>query len=644
MTPDAASLALGLAGLLTTGLVLLRAARHERATWPDAALLLASGGAWTGFVASTARLPVDDPGPGAATQWWLVAVLVLALVGLGLRSLAALRGAGLARSTQVLLGLTVAALGLRLVYPYQILHVELFGSSLLDACFSFPRPATFRDAYGQTSFFLLGALGRWHPALATVPRINAVFSAATVLLSGLLVRRWTGSAVAAAAAALLLAVHPVFLRVGTSEDAHTLGVLMLAGALLAFDRAADDARGPALAVGTAAVLLMLWTRQAFAPLLFVPFLVVAERAGLRTLFQPRFLAAGTTTGAVALAHVLKNTQYEHNRWVHHVFDVIGDFPARLLSEPYPLLDWKLSPLPVPLLLGLGLVALGRGSRVRFAPALGFAVIAALSLPMSMFGPGVQLAYRLPAIYLALLLAAVGAGVAWGWLRRTPTLLRWGVAGVAVATLGVSATAGALSLAVPDPQTDELAFLERTLPRLAPTTVIVTPASTDLFRDNPTHDPRPPWRFPFFLLQGTRLRVASLHEYASETPVPDQPVVFYRNLACSVVTLAEGSPDFRREFHRLFVERGPDASAHATLAAMIATGDPDRQPDPALVPLLRHECLDAAPLGPALGPDFIATIDKPRPGFAPSLFFPLPHMTVGFHAVAGRPTGLGGTPP
>ena len=644
MTVAPLVLLLGLVGLVGSSAVALRGVASSDARRGGLRLSIAALlPVWALFVARYTMLSVGG-NESASTQWVLVGFVVLALLAMGYawrRGLYALVTDG---GDRWLLACTLGALGLRLAYPPQILHVERFGGALLDAYHGFPEVPVTREAYGQVSFVILGILARMGGHVNATPHANALFSAALVPLTGLLARRWTGSRVAAIVAALVLAVHPAFLRVGASEDAHTLGVLLLASALLAFDVAAVEGSGRALAAGTLLAVLAGWTRQSLVPLLFMPYVAFAERAGWHRLRQGPLVASALATGGTALAHVLKNARLAHNEWLYCAFDAIFEFPERLLAEPHPLLDTSLAPFPVPLLVLAGLIALAWRSRVRVAPALGFVVLGLVSLPMSAFGPGVQLAFRLPFLYVAILVAAVGAeGIAHA-LRGRPTLrLALFVAGAT--SLAVFSTLGALRFSGPDPQTDELLFLERTLPRLDPGTVVVTPNAIELFHGGATFDPRPPWRLPVFLAERSHVVTRSVSDFLEHPPGPQARVLFYKGLGCSVVTLAEGSPRFREAFEGLFVRRDASATRHDLMRAVYDTGDLDRLPSPELLPRLRTACYGVPWIGDPLGPAWSTVLRRSPEAPAPSMFLPLEAMEIGFYRVvepsasAARPARL-----
>ena len=183
----------------------------------------------------------------AGTQQVLVALLFAAVLVLALSLALAFQSqrGGVPRRPldRPLLAIASLAWLLRLAYPHHILHVEMMGARLLGDYFEFPVPGTFRAAYGQVSFFVLGLAAQAWRSVSTVPLANGVFSALTVLTAGHVILRWTGSRGAARGVALILAIHPAFLLVGTSEDAHVLAIFLFSCALLAFDRVSEGLRG-----------------------------------------------------------------------------------------------------------------------------------------------------------------------------------------------------------------------------------------------------------------------------------------------------------------------------------------------------------------------------------------------------------------
>jgi len=632
---DLTGLLLGLAGFaLPTALALATRAGERPGRWAWGAVA-GTALAWAALALHVRGLPTDGPALAARLQWLLVGVALAALAALGLRARvqASRRGAEVPdRTDRALLAIAALGLVLRAAYPHAVLHAELFGPRLLSIYFDFPAVTSFRESYGQVAFFVLGALSHLGSGIGTITLTNGVFSALTVLVAGRLVRRWTGKPVAALTTATLLAIQPVFLRVGTSEDAHVLGVLLFAGALLAFERALDEASdGGALATGTLLLCLVSWSRQSFVPLVFVPYLALVERHGWRALARPAVAASVLAVGGAALGQVLRNALHQHNQFVHYLLPALQQVPSHLLAEPHPLLDPTVSPLPVPLLLAAGALAGRRVSRVWLAPLAGLVMIGLLSAPMAVFGPGVQLTFRLPLLFLAALLAGLGAVVLWEALPGSRAA-RLGVTAAAAALLLAGSAAGAWRLARPDPQTQELDFLERVLPQLPPNATIVTPFCADLFGPDDSPVPRPTWNFPHFLLDPRNGNTfVSLGAYREEPPKGGGPVLFYRNLACHALTLSEGNADFDRAFRRVVLD-GDRAALPSLLAAMFAVGTVENQPDPALVRKLRAPCYEGPAVGEALGPQFVTRVTKPDPAFTPNLYFPEASMEIGFYAL------------
>jgi len=636
MPVDLIAVALGLVGFaLPYGLARATRAGERRPGWAWAAVA-ATAVAWVGYVVRVRGLPTGESAVAARVQWVLVGAVLALLAAHGGRALWQGAGRGtpdLDRTDRWLVGLTVLALALRVAYPHAVMHAELFGPRLLSLYFGFPEVSAYRESYGQVSFFVLGALSHLARSVSTITLSNAVFSALTVPVAAQLVRRWTRQPAAALATAAFLAVHPAFLRVGTSEDAHVLSVLLFAGALLAFDQALDEpVDGTRLAIGTLLLALMAWSRQSLVPLVFVPYLALVERRGWRALARPAVVASIVTVGSAALAQVLRNALHEHNHFVYYMLSSLAMVPSRFLAEPHPLVDWAISPLPVPLLLAIGLWCARRTSAVWVAPALGLLVVSILSAPMAVFGPGVQLTFRLPVLFLAVLLAGVGAGATWQALEPRGRGLRLGLTAAAGVLLVACAGVGAWRLARPDPQTQELDFLEEALPLLPPHTTIVAPFGPDLFGPDDNPDPRPSWNFPHFLLKTeTACDVKSLADYLAAPPPETGAVVFYRGLACHALSLSEGNPAFRAAMAQV-TTTGDPAALPGLFTAMFDVGSVEAQPDPSLVRTLRSPCYEGLAAGPPLGPGFTRVVTKPWPSFTPNLFYPEDRMEIGFFSI------------
>ena len=568
----------------------------------------------------------------AGTQQVLVALLLAAVLVLALALLVRRGGAPRRPLDRPLLAIMFLAWLLRLAYPHHILHVEMMGARLLGDYFAFPTPGTFRAAYGQVSFFVFGIAAQAWRSVSTVPLANGVFSALTVLTAGHVILRWTGSRGAARGVALILAVHPAFLLVGTSEDAHVLAIFLFSCALLAFDRASEGLRGGAtLVLASLLLLLTAWTRQSMIPVLFVPYLALAERRGARALLRPPVLGSMALVGLPVIGHVLFNAFMHHNQFVWGVLAVLPSVPWRLLTEPHPLLDWALAPFPLPFVMLLGVVSLRRRAGVRFAPLAGLLVIGVLSAPMSVFGPGVQVAFRLPMLFFAVLLAGFGLAEGGRLLADRPRALRRLVAAAVWLPLFVCAMGGASRLAAPTPETQELEFLQRALPKLPPGTVIVTPGHGDLFAQDGARDPSPNWSFPLFLLDpDAGLQVVELGSDWRGALAEGRNVVVYRSLACSTLSLSEGSPAFGEMLRQSVLEGVGTVSALHD--AVIASGDPLRQPDPALLSHARRACYEGVAAGAPLGDGMVTTVSKPWAGYAPSQFYPLDRMEIGFYSL------------
>lgn len=570
----------------------------------------------------------------AAAQWWAVVALVgfLTVSGVYVAWKAKWRNLDSTDGVLVLCGLL--ALTVRLVLPHQILHVELMGGAILDDYFRFPEPSVFRATYGQTSFMTIGVPGYLWPSISTITTANAVVSAATATFSGFLVRSISGQSAAAVVTAVCVALHPCLALAGTSEDSQTVGFAALVLGWLLLDRGAATRRAGPMAGALALLVLAAWSRQTLVPMTALPFLACIER-DRRVLRNPAFLGAATgVLGAVGI-QVVQNLKAESNAIaIEYYVHAILHSPKTLLAEPHPLLDPTLNPFPMSVLTALGLFASRACLSCRWTLVAGFIGNFVITSPLSVFGPGVQVVLRTPLLLVGAMLAGIGAARLFGWLRRLPSWSGKMAAACLFLVFLACATRGMIRLAAPDPQTEELAFLESSLPTLPSGTVVVVPDQTDLFpnRVHPS-DMVPIIRIPDFLRRANpHLAFVSLRDFEAR-PLSGE-ALFYRGLGCYAVTLLEGSTAFRHVFLRIFA--GESVPPSEFLDAAYGVEDPDRQPSEDLARALRQVCFDSDRVGPSAGPTRIVT--KPFPTFTPNLYFPFERMEIGFFRLARVPSG------
>jgi hypothetical protein len=630
--------------LLPALAVVLAAGRSPRrvAAWAvfAAALLL-----WTAEAGYLFLAPGPTPREGPLTwfggaQSVTIASSYVVLLVMVIRAAASLR----LRATPLAICIalvTVAGVILRVLYPPHIAHVDLKGAGLIDDILGFPHPATFQPTYGQTSFFTLGLLASFAGTLRSIVTANALIGAALIPVAAALVHRWTGSVAASVAAALLVALNPAFVRVAASEEARNVGVVLLFSSLLAMDvYALCRAKIGAIVVVMLLLVLTAWSRQDLLPLLLIPFLLLMERAGWRSLF--RFEVVVTAVVGVLAACAAAWYSVVNHRTSDGVIAAISGEPLIVLAaiargfiaEPHPLIRPLYSPFPLPLLVIVGLARIWKMSTVRWTVCVGLGLSYFLTALAWAWGPGAQAPLRLPVLGFALILASVGTAFLWTLLGAASK--RGRLAGAAVATAAVAVflygTVSALAfLARPTPQTEELLFLERAVNRLPAGARILTP-ELSAFAPTNVIDGDWPWRFPRSLLRKGRNLELGRSVESGDVGDPDRCVLFYRGLPCYTLGFAEGYYSGRKAFHDV-----KDISVRemvewwADLASALQTDE--IQPSPDLLYERRHLCFDSRYTQHPLRDDLIVRVTKPWRTYIPIVYFPLQTMELGFYRVS-----------
>lgn len=318
------------------------------------------------------------------------------------------------RGAALLFAIAVAARGLA-VRP-TLVHADVVAPMLVDCVLAFPDPCTNRgQTYGQYGFWALGGLTRLlgHD-LDALFRAMQIVGALDVALLALLAYRLSGSPYGALLAVAVTGTHPALMRVAASEDMHTVALGLGLLAFLAMDVFATTRRTAPLIAAVLALALLAHTRQTFYVFAPCAFLLGLARGGRGLLGDARFWMGGVAAAAVLLARVLGGQGAE---------SVLGNMAA-ILSQPvllpamlggHALFDvgrfGALPLLTVPALLWAGLT---RG--LPRAMAVIFAINFVVTYPCGMPSPGVELAQRLSAIALGMVLVAMaGAAVLERWV-------------------------------------------------------------------------------------------------------------------------------------------------------------------------------------------------------------------------------------
>lgn len=616
--------------------------RHRLAAWVVfvAALLLWASEAGYLFVVSG---PSGEEAPVTwfgATQSVVIASAYAVLMVMAIRAAARLRFEATPLATWIA---AVTAIGviLRVLYPLQIAHVDLKGGGLIDDILGFPHPATFQPTYGQTSFFTLGLLASLAGTVRSIVTANALIGAALVPIAAMLVHRWTRSVAAAMAVAVLIAFNPAFVRVAASEEARNIAVVLLFSSLLAMDIYARRRESVDAIVAVMLLLILTaWSRQDVIPLLVIPFVLLIERAGWRSVLRFEVMATAII-GVIAAVMAAWFSVVNHRNGDGTLAAIFGEPLIVLLAmgrgfiaEPHPLISSLYAPFPLPLLVLFGLIRIWTASTVRVTLCVALALSYWLTALAWAWGPGAQAPMRLPVLGFALLLAAIGVVSVGTLFGEASKRARLPIATVAIAALAVFAyqtVRGLAFLARPDPQTQEILFLERAVHLLPPGTKILTPELSEFAPTN-IIDGDWPWRFPRTLLrQGRDLELAPF-DAADGRGDPGQCVLFYRGLPCYTLGFAEGYYSGRKPLRDI-----KDISMRETLewwTELASALQADAiQASPELLYQRRPRCFESSYTQDRLREDLVYRATKPWRTFIPVVHYPLETMELGFYRLS-----------
>jgi len=526
---------------------------------PEALLALALAGAGVGWQLAALHHP-----PGEAREWLILAERLLCIgllawllaAGLGWLAGAPRRPAPAWRQAALFGGLLALALGVRLAVEPVLLHVEFVG--LKYAELSLDPAALFGQdgSYGQAGFLTQGLLARaLGGSLGALFLANTLVAVAALGLAAALVRRWTGSQRLAPAVAILLAgLSPILVRTAASEDVHVIGAFYALLSLWLLERHLQSGRARDLGLAVAACLLAACSRQFLLPMPILFLLLLLERRGLRAAARaPAALALGLLAlgallrWAVLLPGLLSaagGAQFGAGGQWSGMWRTFLALAGLALEEPHPLLDQALFPLPLALLLVLGLVEVARRGRAPRALLLAWLFLLLLSLGTPFGGIQVRYLFRSLLVQLSLLLAALGWHAAHAWLRA-----RWPgrAAPAALAALGLALPLG---LCLPtlvrdrgqDPFTREVLLLEASVADLPDELVLYRQAEADGADRNLYHG------LPRFLFdrQGKRVALRPLGAWRAGGGDPGGPPEYvWVGAGCFAASVFETDPRWER---------------------------------------------------------------------------------------------------
>jgi hypothetical protein len=314
-------------------------------------------------------------------------------------------------AAQLGLATLVAAIVRLILARPTFLHANFHGSMLVEAILNFPEGSGGRDrTYGHFGFLLLGLVARlFGRRFEVVCAANQLFSAATLFLMAWMAYRYTQDRRSAWWVLALGWLHVAMVRVAASEDAHNLAVLLGWIALFGLDVYAESKKRLWLLVATLAIVAMIHTRQTLYPLVPCLYGLALARGGRGLWRRGEFLASLAAVAAAVALRVITTLSVPSEQTSFIIIGLILATPRLVLHilVHHPLFDiFRFHPLVPVLLLAGAWIAWRRGGPLR-ASTLSFALCFLVSFATAWHTPGVELAFRLPAVSLGILLCGVG---------------------------------------------------------------------------------------------------------------------------------------------------------------------------------------------------------------------------------------------
>ena len=445
-----------------------------------------------------------------------VSILCLAAAGV---VLVVRREHPLRDTAATILAVLAIALARGAVTRFSLVHANFHAVEILDDVYA--RPLVSTRTYGVFHSLFYGAVMRLSGAsFEAVAWANEIVAAATLLLMGYVGARYAKRRTAFVFVIALGLMHPVLLRLAGSEEGHNLAVLLSFVALAAFEAYRTTPRRPLLVVAAAALVLMVSTKGIM--LASIPCVaaiaLVRARPGQRRALLWALLPVGPMT-------LLRIPDWWQQQGVYRMGQRLSLDSAMVAFHTHPLLDPR-GPLLLitPFLLAGTYVLLRRSWKTRVVVASLAFLFASSYLLFE--GQPVVFTFRLPLLTLAIVVAGIGAAVAFDRASERlagHALGRWGeVVAAGVLVVLTMLAPGFDIVRVVSAQTGEYEFIRSVVDRL--------PRSFTLIR-LPEGIPHPSYAFPVHLL--TRAGIsASVATYPAALDAPrDRPLVFLAGLEC-----------------------------------------------------------------------------------------------------------------
>jgi hypothetical protein len=439
----------------------------------------------------------------STVEWWALEAwgisLLLVFVVFGAWTLRA-HGPASFGPRSLWVGATIFALGaliLRttLVKP-AFVHHDFRGPQILHGILTFPSPPlehAFGATHGPGNFIVLGLVSYVTGKSAIgVMTANAIVSAIATLPVAFAASTVSGRPTAGLYAAAIWATSPLVARLALSEDAHIVGMLFAACALVLAHHAGRTGDRRTTIAAVAACLFAVWTRQtyyAWAPLVAG---VLVQSA--RTVDRGKEHRPSSRTATLAAAVIVALTfaraagtavGSDGREYLLAVSLAFEDpaIPAGWLLD-HPFVNLAEHSFMVTLFGAIGLYAIARTPGVRVTFVASFIVLLVLTGPAALPGPGIRYSFRFPHYTLAIIAAGIGVAFfearicAWWTARHRARRLhaaavntrRVLIAGT-VALAGAAGTATASNRA-PNAELVEYLYLERALEQLPRSAALV----------------------------------------------------------------------------------------------------------------------------------------------------------------------------